>query len=46
LIVIDEAFLGEVKNIYKQKYGMTLEAQIKDETSGDYKKMLLELVKN
>jgi hypothetical protein len=44
LISTDEAFMSQIKAIYKSKYGVTLEEQIKDETSGDYKKMLLELV--
>ncbi len=46
LVTIDEAFLAEVKKIYPQKYGMTLEDQIKGETSGDYQSMLLEVIKN
>jgi hypothetical protein len=46
LITIDEAFLSEVKKIYVTKFKMTLEDQIKDETSGDYKAMLLEMVKS
>jgi annexin A7/11 len=46
LITIDEAFLADIKKIYVTKYKMTLEQQIKDETSGDYKNMLLELAKS
>jgi hypothetical protein len=46
LITIDEAFLSEVKKIYVTKFNMTLEDQIKDETSGDYKSMLLEMIKS
>ena len=43
LITMDEAYMGEIRKIYKSKYGMTLEAQISSETSGDYKKMLIEM---
>ena len=46
LITIDEAFLSDIKKLYVTKYQMSLEDQIKDETSGDYKDMLLELVKS
>ena len=44
LITMDEVYMEEIKNIYKSKFGMTLAQQITDETSGDYKKMLLELI--
>jgi hypothetical protein len=44
LIVTDETLLREVVNIYPKKYGVTLQAQIEDETSGDYRKMLVELI--
>ena len=44
LITTDEAFISEIKNIYVKKYGMSLESQIKDECSGDYKEMLLQLI--
>ena len=46
LITIDEAFLAEVKTIYPTKYKMTLEDQIKGETSGDYQTLLLEVIKS
>lgn len=32
--------LREIKKVYKEKYGEELEARIRDETSGDYKKLL------
>ena len=41
LISRDEIDLREIKEYYPKKYGMTLYEQIKDETSGDYKNMLL-----
>ena len=44
LVTTDEAFIGEIKKIYQKKYGMSLESQINDECSGDYKEMLLQLV--
>jgi len=44
LIVMDEVYMEEIKKIYKSKFGMTLAEQINDETSGDYKKMLLLLI--
>ena len=43
LITMDEAYMPEIRKAYKAKYGMTLEAQIADECSGDYKKMLIEM---
>ena len=46
IITIDEAFLSQVKTIYPTKYKMTLEDQIRGETSGDYQTLLLEVVKN
>lgn len=46
IITIDEAFLAEVKNLYPSKYKMTLEDQIRGETSGDYQTLLLEIIKN
>jgi len=46
LITTDEAFMGQIRNVYKSKFGMTLESQIEDECSGDYKEMLLQLVKS
>jgi len=44
LVVMDEAYMGEIKKIYQSKFGMTLRDQINDEVSGDYKNMLLALV--
>jgi hypothetical protein len=44
LITTDEAFMGEIKQTYQKKYGMSLESQINDECSGDYKDMLLQLI--
>ena len=41
LITMDEAYMEEIKKLYIVKYKMTLEMQIADETSGDYKKMLI-----
>lgn len=46
LISRDEIDLGEIKTIYKSKYGMTLFDQIKDETSGDYKNLLLGIARS
>jgi hypothetical protein len=46
LVTIDEVFLKGVKEIYLTKYHMSLEAQIKDECSGDYQEMLLELIRS
>ncbi len=44
LITMDEVFIHEIKKIYVKKYGMTLFQQISDETSGDYKKLLLNII--
>jgi hypothetical protein len=44
LIITDECLLSHIKDLYPKKYGMTLLAQVEDETSGDYKKMLLGLI--
>ena len=46
IITTDEILLKDIKKLYQKKYSMTLEAQITEETSGDYKKMLLDLVSN
>ena len=43
LITTDEELMGDIRKIYKEKYGMSLEQQIEDECSGDYKKMLIEM---
>lgn len=44
LIVMDDAYMEEIKKIYKSKFKMTLAQQIENETSGDYKKMLLMII--
>jgi hypothetical protein len=44
LITTDEAFMVEIKKTYENKYGLSLEYQIKEECSGDYKDMLLQLI--
>lgn len=44
LVSRDEIDLKEIDAIYKKSYQMTLAEQIKDECSGDYKKLLLGLV--
>ena len=44
LITTDEEILEPIRKIYKSKYGMTLEQQIDDECTGDYKSLLIELV--
>lgn len=41
MISRDEIDLKEIKAIYPKKYGKSLYQEIKDETSGDYKKILL-----
>jgi len=46
LITMDEVYMEEIKKIYKSKFGMTLAEQIDDETSGDYRKMLLLIINN
>ena len=46
IITTDESLLKDIKKLYVRKYNMTLDAQITDETSGDYKQMLLDLVAN
>jgi hypothetical protein len=44
LVVMDEAFLPQVKEIFETKYEKTLRDTIADECSGDYGKMLLALM--
>lgn len=44
MVTMDEVFMEEIKNIYMKKYGIELADHIKDETSGDYQKMLLALI--
>lgn len=43
LVSRDEIDLKKIKEIYPQKYKMTLYEEIKDETSGDYKNILLQI---
>jgi hypothetical protein len=45
LVSRDEVDLPQIKACFLQLYGIDLLSEIKDETSGDYKKMLLELAK-
>jgi len=44
LVTRDEIDLKEINKIYLRNYKMSLSQQIADETSGDYKKILLALV--
>ena len=46
IITTDESLLKDIKKLYVDKYKISLEDQIIDETSGDYKQMLLDLVAN
>jgi annexin A7/11 len=46
LITTDEEIMVQVKNAYKKRFGKTLEFEIEEECSGDYKDLLLEIVKN
>jgi len=41
VVTRSEIDLGDIKDEYQRCYGKTLESAIKDDTSGDYKKMLL-----
>lgn len=41
MISRDEIDLKDIKAMYPQKFGLSLYEEIKDETSGDYKKILL-----
>jgi len=43
VVTRSEVDLGDIKDEYQRCYGKTLESAIKDDTSGDYKKMLLSL---
>lgn len=45
-VTMDEVYLEEIKKIYKSKYGVTLEEEVNDEISGDYRKMILALLSN
>ena len=38
--------LEAIKTAYKQRYGKTLEARVKGETSGDYQKLLVAIIKS
>lgn len=44
IVCRSEIDLGDVKVAFEQQYGKTLEEWIKDDTSGDYKKALLNLI--
>jgi len=44
LVVMDEAFLPQVKEIFETKYEMSLRDTIESECSGDYCRMLLALM--
>ena len=46
LVTRDEIDLKEINAIYKIKYGMTLKEQVADECGGDYKNLLLALIKS
>ena len=46
LVTRDEIDLKEINQVYKQKYNMTLREQIEDECSGEYKKLLVAMVKS
>ena len=43
LVSRDEVDLPQIKQCFMQMYGLDLLSEIKSETSGDYKNMLLEL---
>ena len=38
--------LEAIKSAYKQRYGKPLEARVKGETSGDYQKLLVAIIKS
>lgn len=44
LVVMDEVFMPQMKQIFQSKYGRSLRETIDDECSGDYKRMLLALI--
>ncbi|XP_044727678.1 annexin B9-like isoform X4 [Chrysoperla carnea] len=44
IVTRSEIDLGDIKQAFQEKYGKTLESWIKDDISGDYKKILLTLV--
>jgi hypothetical protein len=46
LISRDEIDLKQIKEIYKQRFEKTLFEEIKDETGGDYKNLLLGIARN
>jgi len=46
MITRDEVDLKDIKNVYLKKFGKTLYDEIKDETSGDYKKILLAMAES
>ncbi|XP_044003303.1 annexin B9-like [Aphidius gifuensis] len=43
-ITRSEVDMGDIKTAFHQKYGKTLEKRISKDTSGDYKKCLIELI--
>ena len=44
LVTRDEIDMPQIKQYYKQLYGKDMLEDIKNDTSGDYKKLLIELV--
>ncbi len=46
LVTRDEIDLKEIDKYYKENYNMTLKEQVEDECSGDYKKLLVALIKS
>ena len=46
LVTRDEIDLKEINKVYVAKYKMSLIDQVKDETSGDYKNLLIALIKS
>ena len=43
LVTRDEIDMPQIKNAYKRLYGKDMVQAVKDDTSGDYKKLLVEL---
>jgi hypothetical protein len=46
LVCTDEQIIPQVKKAFAKRYGKSLEFVIQEETSGDFKDLLLELIKN
>ena len=46
LVTRDEIDLKEINAYYKENYGMDLKQQVEDECGGDYKKLLVALIKS